>query len=215
VKQLSAGKHARLKHKVGIALNVEWAEPLTGSEEDKAAAQRNLDIQFGLFADPLFFGRCVGGCGRGCIFRRLGACMIGWRRVDVAWRWMVESKQTHETHACRNHRSYPPLLKQKFGGEVIKNFTPEQSAALKGSVDWLGINFYTAKFVKANGNPLGFVVTNWGPDGKPIGPQAQSSWLRVVPDGLYKITQYASKRYGRPEIRITGEWADADGWMDG
>jgi hypothetical protein len=41
--------------------------------------------------------------------------------------------------------------------------------------------------------------------GEPIGPQAGSSWLRVVPDAIYKITQYASERYDRPEIRITGE----------
>lgn len=46
-------------------------------------------------------------------------------------------------------------------------------------------------------------------NGVPIGPLAQSSWLRVYPEGIYKITQYATQRYGRPEIRITGEWGDA------
>ena len=42
-------------------------------------------------------------------------------------------------------------------------------------------------------------------NGQPIGPQAGSSWLRVYPEGLYQITQYATRRYGRVEIRITGE----------
>lgn len=42
-------------------------------------------------------------------------------------------------------RSYPPLLKEKFGGDIVKDFTKEQSALLKGSADFLGINFYTVR----------------------------------------------------------------------
>jgi len=117
-------------------------------------------------------------------------------------------KNTNPNNATRR---YPPLLQQKFGSAIVKDFTPEQSAALKGSLDWLGINIYTARFVKANGQPLGYVVSTHGKDGQPIGPQAQSSWLRVVPDGIYKMTQYASKRYGRPEIRITENGVSAPG----
>jgi hypothetical protein len=32
---------------------------------------------------------------------------------------------------------------------------------LKGSADFLGINFYTGKFVRHNDQPLGYVVSNW------------------------------------------------------
>ena len=121
-KRLSRTRYASLKHKIGIALNVEWAEPMYNTSESarpsdsppalqrgcapacspcrapsasklrpyararaqqtractntslsaalhpppppgplpgehRAAAQRNLDIQFGVFADPLFFGK--------------------------------------------------------------------------------------------------------------------------------------------------------------
>lgn len=41
---------------ISITLNVDWAEPASESEEDKAAAQRNLLWQVGWFADPIFFG---------------------------------------------------------------------------------------------------------------------------------------------------------------
>lgn len=81
--------------------------------EDRAAAQRNLDVQFGTFADPLFFGK------------------------------------------------WPPLLQQKFGSATVQDWSPEEAARVRGSLDWLGINFYTGKFVKGNGNPLGYVVSAW------------------------------------------------------
>ncbi|GBF87897.1 glycoside hydrolase family 1 [Raphidocelis subcapitata] len=155
VKQLSRTKYAHLDHKIGIALNVEWAEPMSNTTWDREAAQRSVDIQFGVYADPLFLGR------------------------------------------------YPELLKKKFGPSVMKDFTPEEADMVRGSADFLGINHYTSRFVRANEQPLGFVVSVFGRDSQPIGPVAQSSWLRVVPDGLYKITQYASKRYGNPEIWIT------------
>lgn len=58
--------------------------------DDRAAAQRNLDIQFGVFADPLFLGK------------------------------------------------YPDLLQRKFGSNVVKEFTQEEAAMVKGSADFLG-----------------------------------------------------------------------------
>ncbi|WIA10872.1 hypothetical protein OEZ85_011038 [Tetradesmus obliquus] len=43
---------------IGIALDVEWAEPLdTGSASDASAAQLKLDAKLGWFADPIFLGR--------------------------------------------------------------------------------------------------------------------------------------------------------------
>ncbi|KIZ00775.1 hypothetical protein MNEG_7183 [Monoraphidium neglectum] len=161
-KQLQKGKYSAQRSNVGIALNVEWAEPMTDSAKDKTAAQRNLDIQLGLFADPLFLGK------------------------------------------------YPKILKQKFG-EAARSFTKEESRLVKGSLDFVGINHYTSKYVKANGSPLGYVTSVWNSKGEVIGPLAQSSWLRVFPEGLYKITQYVTERYGRPEIRITENGVSAPG----
>jgi beta-glucosidase len=42
---------------IGIVLNLDWAEPLTGSPEDIAAAQRRNEFQLAWFGDPIFFGQ--------------------------------------------------------------------------------------------------------------------------------------------------------------
>jgi len=42
--------------KIGITLNSDWAEPLSGCPEDLDAAERNMLFMFGWFASPVFFG---------------------------------------------------------------------------------------------------------------------------------------------------------------
>ena len=42
---------------IGITNNSDWREPLTGSEADKAAAQRALEFFYGWFTDPVIFGK--------------------------------------------------------------------------------------------------------------------------------------------------------------
>lgn len=42
--------------KIGITNNCDWREPLTDSQEDKAAAERALEFFLGWFADPIYFG---------------------------------------------------------------------------------------------------------------------------------------------------------------
>ncbi len=48
---------ANQKGKIGITNNCDWREPLTHSDEDKAAAQRALEFFVAWFADPIYFGK--------------------------------------------------------------------------------------------------------------------------------------------------------------
>jgi len=41
---------------IGITNNCDWREPLTDSDEDKAAAERALEFFLAWFADPIYFG---------------------------------------------------------------------------------------------------------------------------------------------------------------
>lgn len=90
------------------------------------------------------------------------------------------------------------------GGKGQPANTPRSSACLADvgiGVRGPGLHWVTAQPCAPRSSPPPPPARR---DGRVIGPLAQSSWLRVVPDGLYKITQYATKRYGRPEIWITG-----------
>eukprot|EP00249_Psilotum_nudum_P032012 c47105_g1_i1 orf=277-1869(+) len=41
---------------IGIAVDCEWAEPLTNTVQDRDAAQRRVEFQLGWFLDPIYFG---------------------------------------------------------------------------------------------------------------------------------------------------------------
>ncbi|WIA44472.1 hypothetical protein OEZ86_007218 [Tetradesmus obliquus] len=141
--------------KVGIALNIEYLEPLTEAKEDVAAANYGLEKNLGWFADPLFFG------------------------------------------------DYPASLKS-CAKDVLPSFTAEESKLLKGSLDFLGINFYTGKFAKGSTTDKCSVETReQDVNGKDIGPLAESSWLRVVPWSFYKLLKYVQSRYDPKQIMIT------------
>uniref|UniRef100_A0A383WHZ0 beta-glucosidase n=1 Tax=Tetradesmus obliquus TaxID=3088 RepID=A0A383WHZ0_TETOB len=141
--------------KVGIALNIEYLEPLTEAKEDVAAANYGLEKNLGWFADPLFFG------------------------------------------------DYPASLKS-CAKDVLPSFTAEESKLLKGSLDFLGINFYTGKFAKGSATDKCSVETReQDVNGKDIGPLAESSWLRVVPWSFYKLLKYVQSRYDPKQIIIT------------
>ncbi|KAG5869608.1 hypothetical protein JTB14_023852 [Gonioctena quinquepunctata] len=42
--------------KMSIALDFEWSEPKTNSANDRAAASRNIDFEFSIYADPIILG---------------------------------------------------------------------------------------------------------------------------------------------------------------
>jgi beta-glucosidase len=79
---------------------------------------------------------------------------------------------------------YPECMRRQLGDRLPK-FTPEESALLKGSSDFYGMNTYTSDYIKDKSAPpdildfLGNVeITKIGPDGKPMGPQGESFWLQ-------------------------------------
>jgi len=105
---------------------------------------------------------------------------------------------------------YPETVKSVIGAD-LPALSDEDKARIKGSLDFVGINYYTGKWVVANASePLGgYTITDVLPDpsspqGKRyIGPAAESFWLRVVPWSFRKLLSYVDARYGRPEIFVT------------
>ncbi|CAL9026419.1 unnamed protein product [Prunus brigantina] len=102
--------------------------------------------------------------------------------------------------------------------ERLPPFTDEESKLLKGSYDFIGINYYSARYA-SNGHefislhhasyltdPHVNVTTEL--NGVPIGPQAASDWLYVYPKGIYDLVNYTKNKYNDPIIYITENGVD-------
>ncbi|KAK8930860.1 Beta-glucosidase 13 [Platanthera zijinensis] len=107
-----------------------------------------------------------------------------------------------------------PLWMRALVRERLPFFTPEESEKLKNSYDFIGLNYYTARYARGQTIPKDFkptsylddlradvVVTN--NDGIPIEHAEPGSWINVHPRGLREILLYIKNRYDNPPIYIT------------
>ncbi|WCJ27194.1 Beta-glucosidase 12 [Euphorbia peplus] len=112
---------------------------------------------------------------------------------------------------------YPHVM-QSYVGDRLPKFSKNESKLIKGSFDFIGINYYTAsyavyapQFRKSNASILtdNLVASTNERDGVPIGPQAHpSSFINVYPRGIYKVLQYVKRKYQNPVIYITENGID-------
>jgi len=104
---------------------------------------------------------------------------------------------------------YPQSMKDAIGSR-LPVFTADEKKLLNGSWDYFGMNHYTSNYVIDNPTQQGqgwyedqLMTTTATRNGKLIGPQADSSWLYVVPWGIHKMLHWVADRYGSPPIYIT------------
>jgi len=124
------------------------------------------------------------------------------RALDFYFGWFMDPVTTGD---------YPPNMRQHVGSR-LPVFTPEESALLVGSYDFLGLNYYTANYVQDApdvGTEGGHYVTDplvryhTERDGVLIGEQAGSQWLFVYPKGILNLLKYIKEKYNNPLIHIT------------
>ncbi|CAN6559638.1 unnamed protein product [Malus baccata var. baccata] len=110
-----------------------------------------------------------------------------------------------------------PYSMQGLVRERLPKFTDEESKMLLGSFDFVGLNYYSARYAadvpKNYSEPASYlydphvtVLTEL--DGVPIGPQAASNWLYVYPKGIHDFVLYTKNKYGDPFIYITENGID-------
>ncbi|KAL5976895.1 hypothetical protein ACLOJK_021231 [Asimina triloba] len=106
---------------------------------------------------------------------------------------------------------YPQSMRDKVG-ERLPRFTPQESALLKGSFDFIGLNYYTAQYAKHVEQLDPATQPSYNTDSH--ANLTGSTWLNVYPRGLLELLVYTSFRYNNPVIYITengvGEDDDAD-----
>ncbi|XP_031274801.1 beta-glucosidase 17-like [Pistacia vera] len=104
---------------------------------------------------------------------------------------------------------YPKTMRYLVGNR-LPNFTDEQSILVKGSLNFVGVNYYTARYVEdsnSNSSLLSYttdshVTYSTEKNGIPIGELIGPSWLYMYPRGLRDISLYIKKKYNLP-IYIT------------
>ncbi|CAA3020723.1 beta-glucosidase-like [Olea europaea subsp. europaea] len=129
------------------------------------------------------------------------------RGLDFMLGWFVAPVVTGD---------YPPVMR-KLVGDRLPQFTPEQVKLVKGSYDFLGINYYTSTYASNSprkpGTPVSYendqdIAVSSERDGVPIGPKGGSDWLYIVPYGIYKLLVEVKKTYNNPIIYITENGVD-------
>ncbi|KAI5599505.1 hypothetical protein BDE02_02G200600 [Populus trichocarpa] len=111
---------------------------------------------------------------------------------------------------------YPQNMHDYVGGRLPR-FSEEESKMLRGSYDFIGVNYYTTYYAQnvedVNYKTIGFMEdarVNWPGErnGIPIGPQAGSSWLYIYPEGIRHLLNYIKDAYENPTIYITENGVD-------
>ncbi|KAD2393622.1 hypothetical protein E3N88_40599 [Mikania micrantha] len=113
---------------------------------------------------------------------------------------------------------YPSLMRTRVG-DRLPRFSKLQSALVKGSVDFVGINHYTTWYAWHNSTSIigvllndsvadsGSITLPWK-NGKAIGDRANSIWLYIVPTGFRSLLNYVKNNYGNPLVIITENGMD-------
>ncbi|GMN57298.1 hypothetical protein TIFTF001_026408 [Ficus carica] len=111
---------------------------------------------------------------------------------------------------------YPYNMKSLVGKRLPK-FTKEESKLVKGSFDFLGLNYYTSNYAAhaPRNNPVNASYTTDAQttlttqrNGVPIGPKGSSDWLYVYPKGIHDLLLYVKTKYSNPLIYITENGID-------
>uniref|UniRef100_A0A453REK0 Uncharacterized protein n=1 Tax=Aegilops tauschii subsp. strangulata TaxID=200361 RepID=A0A453REK0_AEGTS len=129
------------------------------------------------------------------------------RALDFMYGWFMDP-------LTKGH--YPLSMKTLVGNRLPK-FTKEQARAVKGSFDFIGLNYYSARYArntKHKSNTKESYSTDSQTDqrvernGTYIGPKAGSSWLYIYPRGIEELLLYTKKTYNNPTIYITENGVD-------
>ncbi|KAH7674080.1 Beta-glucosidase protein [Dioscorea alata] len=129
------------------------------------------------------------------------------RYLDFSYGWFMDPL---------TYGDYPFIMKS-IVGERLPKFTEEQSKSIKGSFDFIGINYYTSNYVSNvpfSQNQMNSYLTDSFTNltvekkGIPIGPVAGSSWLHIYPKGIQDVLEYTKTEYNDPVIYITENGVD-------
>uniref|UniRef100_A0A6N2MJY6 Beta-glucosidase n=1 Tax=Salix viminalis TaxID=40686 RepID=A0A6N2MJY6_SALVM len=124
------------------------------------------------------------------------------RSLDFMLGWLIEKTSIYKQRRFMDpltNGDYPRNMHDFVGGRLPK-FTTEESEMVKGSYDFIGINYYTTYYAQ-----------NIDADYQSVNPdrsQAGVKWLYIYPEGICKLLNYTKDHYRSPPIYITENGVD-------
>ncbi|KAJ1409726.1 Glycosyl hydrolases family 1, N-terminal conserved site [Sesbania bispinosa] len=114
-----------------------------------------------------------------------------------------------------NSGTYPAVMVNRVG-ERLPKFSRRQFLMVKGSFDFVGLNYYTSTYATntpcPRGKPTVFtdscVRFTTVRNGVLIGPKAASDWLYIYPPGIQGLLEYTKEKFNNPIIYITENGID-------
>ncbi|XP_039117930.1 LOW QUALITY PROTEIN: beta-glucosidase 13-like [Dioscorea cayenensis subsp. rotundata] len=118
-----------------------------------------------------------------------------------------------------SYGNYPSSMRMIVGNRLPR-FTKKESEMIKGSFDFIGVNYYTTWYSQSVPPTNTLVNTSFSTDtqtnqsvtgvrlGKPIGPTAGSDWLFIYPPGIRNLLLYIKDKYNNPLIYIMENGVD-------
>ncbi|KAJ9140194.1 hypothetical protein P3X46_030870 [Hevea brasiliensis] len=108
---------------------------------------------------------------------------------------------------------YPSIMRELVK-DRLPTFTEKEKKLVKGSFDFVGINYYTSNYAKSipidpNATSTSytndqFIIATETKDGDHIGPKAEGNTnIYVYPEGLQKVLEFIEQKYQNPKIYIT------------
>ncbi|VDO44878.1 unnamed protein product [Haemonchus placei] len=124
------------------------------------------------------------------------------RALDWKFNWTVNPIFGNNGDYPDSMKSYIKTLEEKEGLELLPRFTKEQMNEIKGSADFLGLNYYlTEEICKGEGRfqmekdaGFDYLEGSWE---KIAGEQM---WLRYAPEGLLELLEYIQRKYAVPVL---------------
>ncbi|KAJ4842663.1 hypothetical protein Tsubulata_047346 [Turnera subulata] len=132
------------------------------------------------------------------------------RVLDFIYGWFLDPL---------TYGDYPRTMRD-YVKDRLPKFTKTQSEMLRGSLDFLGLNYYSSRYVKhvETQDPWRISYTsdlhadllyeNW--EGQSIGPGGGVEWLRIAPFGIRYLLNYTKDNYKNPPIFITENGVASD-----
>ncbi|XP_039118811.1 beta-glucosidase 13-like [Dioscorea cayenensis subsp. rotundata] len=138
------------------------------------------------------------------------------RSLDFMFGWFMDPLA---------YGNYPSSMRMTVGNRLPR-FTKEEVEIVKGSYDFIGLNYYTTWYSQSVPPINSLVNTSYSSDyqtnqsvtgvrlGKPLGPTVTSGWLFIYPPGIKKSLLYIKDKYNNPLIYITENGVDDNNIKD-